>query len=309
VQRAATLLAVAAVLAGAAVGAGAAEARSVQRQVTADPRGQVIINNVNGSIDVSVWDRPEVWANADLLGDDLGLEVTSGGGNTRVLITGYESHRLGLFGMFSDSGDNAARLTVRVPRMSGLDVNAVSAQVHSAGVLGVQRLQSVSGDIRAQLAAADAEVKTVSGDIVLQGNGQGSHVTASSVSGDVTLNHGSGDLQATSISGSLQVSLDPAQSLLLRTTSGDISLGGALARGVSVTADTISGHVSMQARAAAGFGYDVTSFSGNIEDCFSQPPARNSQYGPGMHLSGTRGAGDGNVHIKTLSGEISLCDR
>lgn len=306
-----------------ALGAPAAQAageRTLERQVAADPSGEVVINNVAGSIDVSAWDQPRVAATADLHGDNLGLEVTSEDGRTRVRVTGYATGRFCFgvcfgdgrlsFNPFGGAGDGGeAHLTVRVPRMSRLDVTAVSADVHSTGVLGAQRLQSVSGYVRAELAAADADVRTVSGDILLRGNGQSAHVTAGSVSGNVTLTNSGGDLQATSISGTLQASLDPAQSVRLRTTSGDITLTGALARGASLQGDTLGGRVSIQARAPDGFAYDVSSFTGPIDDCFGQQPAHNSQYGPGVHMTGTRGAGDGNVHIKTLSGEISLCDR
>ncbi len=308
-------LTLAAALLGAFAAAGAAEERTVQRQVAADPRGEVIINNVGGSIDVSGWDQPQVSVSADLQGEDLELEVSSEDGHTRVRITGYGNGRFGLggLGLFNflggGSGNQEARLTVRVPRMSQLDVTAVSAAVHSAGVLGAQRLQSVSGDIRAELASADADVRTVSGDINLRGNGQGAHVTASSVSGDVTLGNGAGDLQATSISGTLQAALAPAATVRLRTTSGDIDLRGTLGRGAELRGDSISGRISFQTRAPDGFAYDLSSFSGSIDDCFGQSPVHDSQYGPGVHMTGTLGSGDGNVHIKTLSGEISLCDR
>ena len=307
----------------------AAGERTVERQISADPRGEVIINDVAGSIDVSAWDRPQVAVTADLHGEDLGLEVSREGGRTRVRVTGYGTGRLcfGLcsrsggfpFSLFGGAGGEQAYLTVHVPRMSSLEVAAVSAGVQVTGILGAQRLQSVSGEVRDELAAADVDVRTVSGDILLHGNGNGNgngggngsgaHVTARSVSGNVTLTSGGGDLQAASISGSLQVSLDPVQSVRLRTTSGDIGLTGTLAPGASVQGETIGGRVSIRARASDGFAYDISSFTGRIEDCFGQSPERDSQYGPGARMSGTRGAGDGVVHIKTLSGDVSLCDR
>lgn len=298
----------------AAATANAAESRTVQRQISADPRGEVSLNSVAGSIDVSGWDKPQVAVTADLQGENLGLEVSSEGGQTRVRITGYGYGRSnigpGLFNFPGRSRDGRqARLTVRVPRQSRLNVTAVSAAIHSSGVLGEQRLQSVSGDIRAELAAADAQVRTVSGNMVLSGNGEDAQLKASSVSGDVTLSHGAGDLQVTTISGYVRAALAPARGVRLRTTSGDISLSATLARGASVQVDTLGGHVDIHAPAQYGFAYDVSSFTGDIDDCFGQRPVHSSEYGPGMHMAGTRGAGDGSVHIRTLSGGVSLCDR
>jgi Toastrack DUF4097 len=297
----------------ASTAASAAEPRTVQRQVPADPRGVVIINNVGGSIEVSGWDKPQVAATANLGGEGLGLAVTTEDGQTHVRITGYGDDTTGFgrgfFNFFEHGGVHGdADLSVHVPRQSRVEATAVSATIHSAGVAGTQRLQSVSGDIRAELAAADADIRTVSGDILLRGNDQEGHLRASSVSGDVTLSHGAGDLQATTISGNVQADLRPGRTLRLHTTSGDITVSGVLARAAIVQAETLSGRVSIQASAPDGFAYDVRSFTGNIDDCFGQPPVHNSEYGPGMHMTGTRGGGDDSVHIKTLSGEISLCD-
>jgi len=36
---------------------------------------------------------------------------------------------------------------------------------------------------------------------------------------------------------------------------------------------------------------------------------RTSQYGPGSVLQGTRGEGAGHVRLKTMSGDVQLCDR
>jgi Toastrack DUF4097 len=291
----------------------AAEPHTVQQQVPADPRGVVVINNVGGSIEVSGWDKPQVAATASLRGEGLGLAVTTEDGRTHVRITGYgedtNGFGLGFFNFFDHDGAHGdAELSVHVPRQSRVEVTAVSATIQSAGVLGTQRLQSVSGDIRAELAAADADIRTVSGDILLRGNDQEAHLRASSVSGDVTLSHGAGDLQATTISGNVQADVRPGRTLRLHTTSGDITVSGVLARAAIVQAETLGGRVSIQASAPEGFAYDVRSFTGDIDDCFGQSPLHNREYGPGMHMTGTRGGGDGSVHIKTLSGEVSLCD-
>jgi hypothetical protein len=59
--------------------------------------------------------------------------------------------------------------------------------------------------------------------------------------------------------------------------------------------------------APAGNSYEVKTFSGDIHDCFGQDPDK-SEYGPGSRLNGTRGGGAGHIRIKSLSGDVSLCD-
>jgi hypothetical protein len=56
-----------------------------------------------------------------------------------------------------------------------------------------------------------------------------------------------------------------------------------------------------------GFSFEVSTFSGDISNCFNAPVTKS---GPvGQSLSGTRGDGSGHVRLKTMSGDIQLCDR
>ena len=99
------------------------------------------------------------------------------------------------------------------------------------------------------------------------------------------------------------------RSVRARTTSGDLRFVGKLTRGAEFEATTVSGDLNVRANADGGFAYEVSSFSGDISDCFNANPERASQYGPGTRLQGTRGEGAGRVRLKTMSGDIQLCDR
>jgi hypothetical protein len=56
--------------------------------------------------------------------------------------------------------------------------------------------------------------------------------------------------------------------------------------------------------------YEASSFSGDIHNCFGVQSERTSQYGPGSRLTGTRGSGGGaRMRVKTMTGEIDLCDK
>jgi DUF4097 and DUF4098 domain-containing protein YvlB len=273
-----------------------AESKSFERQVPADARGAVDISNVSGRIEVVGWDRSEVSVRGEL---DEGVErvdVTSEHGRTIVkVVLPHTGHH----------GD--AELRVKVPKESEVDVSAVSAEVTTSGVLGEQRLNAVSGDITAEF-AGDLEVKTVSGEVRLKGHGQPARLHVSSVSGDVRLEHGAGDLEAGTVSGSLVVSLDSAKSVRARTTSGDLRFEGKLARGADFDATSVSGDLHVRASADGGYSYEARSFTGDITNCFGAAPVER-QHGPGHTLEGARGDGAGHVRLKTMSGDIQLCDR
>lgn len=280
--------------------AGAARAGTFQQQVAADPRGEVDVSNVAGTIAVSGWDQPQVAVSADLASDSQRIEVTSEHGRTSVRVIGM-SHD----DWFGGSG---VRLTVHVPRQSEVDVSAVSADITSHDVAGTQRLHSVSGEITADLGSGDDEVKSVSGEIRLRGSGRPGLLHVSSVSGDVSLTNAAGELEATTISGTLRAQFAPAQSLRVHTTSGDVTIDTRLGSGGTLEAESVSGELRLKVGAQAGYQYEVGTFSGDIEDCFGRLPERTSRYAPGKRLDGTWGAGSGRIHVRSLSGDVSLCD-
>ena len=96
----------------------------------------------------------------------------------------------------------------------------------------------MSGDVTAELAGSDLELKTVSGDVKLKGHGQPARLHLSTVSGDVHLEHGAGDLEAGTVSGTLVLSLDSARSVRVRSTSGDVHFEGTLTHGANFDAAT-----------------------------------------------------------------------
>jgi len=277
-----------------------AAGKSFEREVQAEPKGIVEISNVAGSIEVSGWDRNAVSVHGELGEGVERVDVTSQPGHTtiKVVLPNNTRHH-----------DGDARLKVQIPQGSELDVSAVSADVTAMKVSGIQRLQSVSGEISAELAQADAEIKDVSGDITLRGHGQPANVHLSTVSGDVKIEHVAGDLDVGTVSGDVKGSLDGARSLRVRSTSGDVSFTGKLTGSPTVDLESVSGELTVKASADGGFSYELTSFSGDITNCFGGKAERTSQYTPGQSLRGTLGQGSGRVHMRSMSGELTLCDK
>lgn len=284
--------------------AAAAHAGDFQRQVAADPHGEVDVVDVAGNISISGWDKPEVSVTADLPSDTQRVKVTSGSGRTLVCVT-YGSDGCDSTGWLGH--ERPVRLELHVPRASEIDASGVSAGITSHGVTGVQRLHTVSGNIQADLGSGDDDVKSVSGTIRLHGSGQDGTLNVSTVSGDLSVTNVAGELEARTVNGRLSAGLSPARLARLNTTSGSIDLDARLARGGSIAAESVSGGETIDVAAPAGYTYGARTFSGDIKDCFGQQSDQ-SRYGPGDRLEGKRGAGDGTVRIKSLSGDIFLCD-
>jgi DUF4097 and DUF4098 domain-containing protein YvlB len=265
----------------------------------ADPAGQIEVSNTAGSVVVTGWPRNEVEVTGTL-GDGVErLEFVQSGKLTRVkVILPNRSSRV-----------ESTSLVVKVPSASSLFVNTVSADVRSQGVRGSQRLQSVSGDIDTEAAAEDVECKTVSGNVVVNGTGQRGLLTVTTVSGDATLARVAGEVNGNTVSGNFAVSAGDTSRSRLRSTSGDLGLKGRLDAEARIDFESISGDVRLDLAPPVGAEFEVTSFNGEIRNCFGPKPVRTSEYAPGTELRFKEGQGTARVRIKTLNGDIGICNK
>jgi DUF4097 and DUF4098 domain-containing protein YvlB len=275
-----------------------------EKRLAVDPRGVVEISNVAGSIEVSAWDNPEVDVRGELGPGVNRVDVTTDRGRTSIKVIVPSS-------TFRSA---SATLRIRVPRDSELDISGVSADVVATDFQGPLQVKTVSGNVRSDVFGRSAEVKTVSGDVALRGRASdsASQIHVSTISGNIRVDRAGGDVEATSVSGDLNLRLESSRTVRVRTTSGDLSFEGRLAKGASMDAETVSGDLTVRATPESGLDYEVNTFSGDITNCMGKDSERVSKYGPGHRLSGTRGNGgadDARVRLKTMSGDVELCDK
>jgi DUF4097 and DUF4098 domain-containing protein YvlB len=275
--------------------------QSVDKRAPADPQGEVEVSNVAGNVSISGWDRNEVEVIGTLGEDVERLDFISEPKRTIIRVKHRDSHRR--------HSDSDAELSIRVPAASRLNVSTVSAEVSVTRVTGEQRLQSVSGDVSSEMAGEDVEAKTVSGDVVLRGEGKPSVVTVTTVSGDAQVRRAAGEIVANSVSGSLNLDLESITRARARTTSGDVALEGPLASDARVDAETISGELVLDFKKPVNAEFEIESFSGDIENCFGPKAQAKSEYGPGSELNFKEGTGSARVRAHSMSGDIQLCGR
>jgi DUF4097 and DUF4098 domain-containing protein YvlB len=271
----------------------------INENAAAAPAGKVEVSNTAGSVVVTAWPRSQVEVTGTLGTGTERLEFSSVDQLTRVkVILPRQSSRV-------ESTD----LVIKVPAGSSLAVNTVSADVRSQGVRGSQRLQSVSGDIQAEAAAEDVECKTVSGDVTVTGTGQPGLLTVTTVSGDATVARVAGEVNGNTVSGNFAIAAGDTTRSRLRSTSGDLGLRGRVAPDARIDFESISGDVRLDFEGPVGAEFDVSSFNGEIRNCFGPKAVRTSEYAPGSELRFREGSGTARVRIKTLNGNISVCNK
>jgi hypothetical protein len=182
---------------------------------------------------------------------------------------------------------HAATVTVTVPRKCPTQVGVVSATAVLSGLSARASVKSVSGGITLDGVTGDVDANTVSGALEAQGvNGR---LNFRSVSGDLTLAEGWLErLDAQAVSGDVtaDVDLDPLGGLQVTTVSGEVTLRLPAESDTKVHLHSISGDVRSE-------------FEGLRR---SSAPASHS-------VSGSLGAGSGQVSVTTMSGRVVLLRR
>jgi DUF4097 and DUF4098 domain-containing protein YvlB len=176
-------------------------------------------------------------------------------------------------------------------------------------VRGMQRLQSVSGDMRTEASGEDIECRTVSGDVEINGSGKKGLVSITTVSGDVKAERVAGEVNGSTVSGDFTLGIGEMTRSRLRSTSGDFAVTGRLAADARVDIESISGDVELNLTGPLGAEFEVSSFNGEIRNCFGPRPVRTSEYAPGREWRHQEGSGSARVRIKTLNGDVAVCGK
>ena len=181
----------------------------------------------------------------------------------------------------------SAVVTVTVPRGCPTQLGVVSATAVLSGISARASVKSVSGEITLDGLTGDVDAHTVSAALETQGiNGK---LNFNTVSGDLTLADGWLErLDVNGVSGDVTADLDLDP------------LGG-----MQVT--TVSGEVMLRLPAEADARVNLHSVSGDVRSEFTE--LRGSSAPASRSVSGSLGAGSGQVSVTTMSGRVMLLRR
>ena len=182
---------------------------------------------------------------------------------------------------------HSASVTVSVPRHCQAQVGVVSATAVMSGISARTSVKSVNGGITLDGISGDVEANTVSGPVEAQAiNGT---LNFNTVSGDLTLAEGWLErLDVNGVSGDVTADLDLDP------------LGG-------MHVNTVSGEVVLRLPAEADARVNLHSVSGDVRSEFAE--LRRSSAPASRSVSGSLGAGSGQVSVTTMSGRVMLLRR
>ncbi len=280
------------VLAGASV---AAAGTPIDETRPAGPDAVVSVNNLNGTISVTAWDRDEVHVTGTLGEGPDRLEVTGDKDRIRVEVVWPENSR--------HQGGDATDLVLRVPKGARLRLEGVNGDVTSSGTVGPVDAQSVNGNVSITAGGSDVSAKTVNGDVTVTGGAR--RVKAGTVSGGITVRD-AGDVTAGTVSGDLEIFGDRFTAADLSTVSGDIRFSGGLDPKGSFDFEAHSGDLTLGFPSGVSADFSVSTFSGDIDNQFGPQARRTGEHAPGKELRFSTGGGGAQVTVNSFSGNVSL---
>jgi DUF4097 and DUF4098 domain-containing protein YvlB len=122
----------------------------------------------------------------------------------------------------------------------------------------------------------------------------------------VRLSDVDGRVDAENVSGDMRVASRHVTGLKMSSTSGNLTFEGTPIKGGNYDLNNVSGEVELVVGSSPDARFDISSFSGDIDNDFGPKATRVSKYSPGMELHFSNGSGSASVSARTLSGDIHL---
>lgn len=270
--------------------------RTVDESRPLSPTGRVEVSNVEGSVKVIGWGNAEVEITGTLGPDVEKLEITGDESVLRIEVKAPKHPEW----LETD-------LVLRVPVGAGIQVETVSATIEVEGLTGSVNLESVSGWVKTAGRPAELSIETVSGDLTVAESAP--RTDLASVSGSITVELATGRLEAESVSGAIRVENGSLEGASFETVSGNISYAGDIVGRGSYEIESMSGGVTLLVPPSVSAEFDISTFSGSIDNDIGPKARETSKYTPEKELSFSTGSGGARVSIESFSGSIKIKTR
>ena len=269
---------------------------TLERTIPAEARGEVEIVNVAGDVQVRGTDRNEVQVHAELGPGVEKLDIQSNKGRTTINVILHGNRNAG-----------STDLVVDVPRQSTVLIKTVSADQTITDVRGVQRLQAVSGSINTQVWGEEFNIRTISGDVIVNGHSTPGLGGVNTVSGDVTLANVAGELSVETVTGDMQISMPS----LTRGRIPDHQRRSAFAddarQGRSFGSRGDQRGLKFPVAPARERGVRCRDVQRRNRQLLRAESVRTNEFAPGNAVRFKEGEGNARVRIKTLNGGVEIC--
>jgi len=176
------------------------------------PNGSVELDNINGAVHISTWDRNDVkvdavkYADSKERLDEARIDIDSSGNHLSIR-TKYPDHDL-TFNWGSHNNPAGVEYTLTVPRTARLDeIKLINGSLDIAGVTGEVHASCINGRLEAHNLSGRADLSTINGHLDAKFDQlSGSSVELKSVNGSLELtipSDSKAEIEASTVSGGI----------------------------------------------------------------------------------------------------------
>jgi len=274
-------------------------AQPVSERLPIGPGGEIDIEVLSGTVTIEAWDKDVVEVTGTL-GDgveELEFEGDEDGVWIEVV---FDEEYHGRHEVETD-------LTIRLPGGTPLSVETVSASISVTGVTGELDIETVSGNIQISSNPSALDVESVSGNIFVKSAPPESDLA--SVSGLIEIRAAGGLIDVENVSGEIMIHGGVIDGGDLETVSGDITCQAIPGPGNDLDIQTMDGAITLVVDPTLIASFELSTFSGSIDNQIGPEPRRTSKYTPGKELSFNTGTGGPSISLESFSGTIKLMTR
>lgn len=273
----------------AAMLAALAPAQQADTTFAVDAGGRLEVNQLEGVVDVTAWDRAEMRVTAVYDEDEGQLDVRSSGGTAHVSVKGEWGEPV------------YGELEITVPRGMALEIAGVSLEVSIEGSAGDVTVSTVEGGIFLVGGSGNIALNAVDGDVTLSvASGK---IAINAVDGDVAVSSSDGAIAVTAVDGDVILESIDSDNVSVNSVDGDIGYEGTIKDGGRYVLSTHDGDLDVLIPDGANARISIDTFSGELDTDFAVE--LEGDFGK-KRISFTVGTGKALVELSAFDGTISL---
>jgi hypothetical protein len=251
------------------------------------------ILNATGAVRVTGWDRDSISVTGVVYDDHERLGL--GGNRSSVKLAIWDPEA---------TEKRPSMLEVRVPARATVWVKTASALIEVSGVDGSMDLSSVSGSVRIGGRPRDLNVESMGGDIVADVAAPVARLRTAS--GGIRVAGAIDDLTMTTVSGLLSVASSPLLRARVESITGAIAFNGLVARGGHLEFLSHSGPIEVFLPGDISSDFAISTFAGKLRNQFGSKQMMMRSDLRGQELNFTTRSGGARISVRTFSGDITL---
>lgn len=266
-----------------------APAQQADTTFAVEAAGRLEVNQLEGVVDVTAWDRAEMRVIAVYDEDEGRLDLRQSGGTVHVATKGEWGEPV------------YGELQLTVPRGMALELTGVSLEVSIEGAGGDVTVSTVEGNVVLAGGSGNVALNAVDGNVTL--SRAAGKIAINAVEGDVSVSASGGAIAVTAVDGDVTLEGIDSDNVSVNSVDGDIGYDGTIKDGGRYVLSTHDGDLNVLIPDGANARISIDTFSGDLDTDF--PVEIEGDFGK-KRISFTVGTGKALVELSAFDGTISL---